>query len=120
MPACITSFIKKTFIDLDYRALINNPMKLTIVATRADKAEIAYFTKADIKQYDYSIPKTSCAIPFVCHPYKVNDIEYFDGALSDLLPVQKALNNNADKIVLILTKPLDIPRNSKKISKLPL
>lgn len=59
-------------------------MELTIVATRADTAEASYFTKADINQDDYSILKTSCAIPFVCHPYKVNDIEYFDSSVRSI------------------------------------
>lgn len=49
--------------------------------------------------------KASCAIPFVCKPYEVEGIPYYDGALGDPVPIQKALELGCDRIVLVLTKP---------------
>ncbi len=113
--------LKKTFIDLDYAygtlsssngeypldfpAVKNNPMEFYIVATDAKTGNVKYFDKNDISQDSYDPLKASCAIPFVCHPYSVNGIPYYDGALSDPVPVQKAFDLGCDKVIVLLTKP---------------
>ena len=51
------------------------------------------------------ICKASCSIPVVCKPYEIGGIPYFDGALSDPVPVEKAFEAGCDKVVLLLTLP---------------
>ena len=82
-----------------------------MVATEAETGEGHYFEKADVSQDHYDIMKASCAIPAVCHPYEVNGIPYFDGALTDPVPVKKAFELGCDKVVLLLTKPKDFVRD---------
>lgn len=95
---------------LDYPKFMANPMEFFAVATNAETGEAKYFSKADVRQDDYSILKASCAIPFVCHPYAVNGVPYYDGALGDAVPIEKAFTWGCDKVVLILTKPVDVLR----------
>lgn len=117
---------KKTFIDLDYAystlsnsdgeypldypAFARNPMEFYVVTTNARTGKVRYFDKSDVAQDDYDAMKASCAIPFVCGPYNVAGEAYFDGALSDPVPVKKAIELGCDKIVLLLTKPEDFIR----------
>lgn len=103
---------------LDYPALRDNPMEFLVVATDALTGEPKYFDKRNIKQDDYSVMKASSAIPFVCKPYEVQGRPYYDGALGDPVPVEKAIQLRCDRVVLILTKPEHILRNSKKDEKL--
>lgn len=98
---------------LDYQALQNNPMEIYIVATNAETGQVKYFDKTDISQDHYDVLKASCAIPFVCKPYEVNNILYFDGGLSDPVPLLKAFELGCEQVIVILTKPLDTVRNSK-------
>ena len=116
---------KKTFIDLDYvydtlshtggeypldyAAFTANPMDYWVVATDAETGEARYFSKEDIHRDSYDVLKASCAIPFVCHPYTVAGREYFDGGLSDPVPIRKAFSLGCDKVVLLLTWPVEIP-----------
>lgn len=95
---------------LDYRAMMDNPTEMLVVCTNALTGSAAYFPKEAIKQDQYDVFKASCAIPFVCHPYPVNGMPYFDGALSDPVPVEKAFQCGCDKVVIVLTRPLDPPR----------
>ena len=88
---------------LDYAALRDNPMAFYVVATEAETGQARYFDKSHIHQDDYSIMKASCAIPFVCKPYTVGGTAYYDGALSDPVPVEKAFQLGCDRVVLILT-----------------
>ena len=62
--------------------------------------------------------KASSAIPFVCKPYQVQGRLYFDGALGDPVPVEKAFRLGCDRVVVILTKPESVLRNSKKDERL--
>lgn len=103
---------------LNYPALRDNPMDFYVVATDAATGQAKYFDKGDIHQDNYDIFKASSAIPFVCKPYSVNGTEYFDGALSDAVPVKKAFELGCDRVVLILTKPESVVRNPKKDEKI--
>lgn len=78
---------------------------------------VKYFDKGDIKQDRYDILKASSAIPFVCQPYDVEGIPYFDGALGDPVPVQKAFDCGCEKTVVILTKPERELRTSNQDEK---
>ena len=90
---------------LDYRAIRENPMDMIVVATDARTGEPHYFTKEDISQDHYDIFKASSAIPSICQPYPVDGVPYFDGALGDPIPVEKAFSWGCDRVVVILTKP---------------
>ncbi len=103
---------------LDYPALRDNPMEFYVVATDALTGEARYFDKGDIQQDDYSVMKASSAIPFVCKPYEVQGLPYYDGALGDPVPVEKAFQLGCDRVVVILTKPERELRNPKKDEKL--
>lgn len=95
---------------LDYQAVVNNPAELVVVASNALTGEVKYFDKTDLKPDDYSIMKASSAIPFICHPYKVDGVPYYDGALGDPVPVEKAFQMGCDKVVVILSKPKELLR----------
>ena len=99
---------------LDYEAIMRNPAEMITVATQAETGEAKYFTKADIAQDRYDIFKASSAIPVVCMPHEVDGVLYYDGALSDPVPIVKAFQMGCDKVVLLLTLPQDQPRSPKK------
>ena len=129
--ASIGNFIRKrNFIDLDYAygtlsnsdgeypldyiAVKNNPMKFIVIATEATTGKPKYFTTDDMAQDNYDILKASSSIPFVGKPYPIKGSLYYDGALSDPIPLYKAFEEGCDKVVLILTKPRDTIRSPKK------
>lgn len=95
---------------LDYRAILQSPTELLVVACNAQTGEAKYFDKSDMGPDDFSILKASSAIPFVCHPYEVKGVPYYDGALGDPVPVEKAFQMGCDKVVVILSKPRDVLR----------
>lgn len=90
---------------LDYPALRDNPMEFLVVATDAQTGRAKYFDKTALRQDDYNILKASSSIPFACKPYIVQGRPYYDGALSDPVPVEKALQLGCDRVVVILTRP---------------
>lgn len=132
--ASIGNFVKKgSFIDLDYvystlsnsdgenpldyAALIKSPMELFVVSTNAINGEAMFFTKSDLYQDGYDVFKASCAIPFVCKPYWIKGVPYYDGAISDPVPIHKAMELGCEKIVVILTRPEDYKRRAEDDEK---
>lgn len=90
---------------LDYEAFMANPMEWYMAATNAKTGKPHYFGREDVKRDDYNILKASCAIPVVCPPQRIDGVPYYDGALGNPVPIQKAFDCGCDKVVLILTKP---------------
>lgn len=104
---------------LDYEKMASNPMEWYVAGTNAITGEAHYFDKNDIKPDDYSILKASSAIPVVCEPQYIDNVPYFDGALGNPVPVQKAFDDGCDRLVLVLTKPeslIQTPDNEKKLA----
>lgn len=99
---------------LDYPALMANPAKLFVVATEAETGQVHYFTKEHLHQDDYRIFMASSCVPGVNRPFELDGVKYFDGALSDPVPIEKAFREGCDRVVLILTKPVAIPRKAGK------
>ena len=124
---------KKSYVDMDYvygtlsnadgeyplnyPAFRDNPMEFFVVATDVETGQAKYFDKGDVRQDDYNIMKASSAIPFVCRPYVVQGKAYYDGALGDPVPVNKAFELGCDRVVVILTRPEHILRDSKQDEK---
>lgn len=99
---------------LDHRAIQNSPAELVMVACDARTGKARYFSKADLKPDDYSVLKASSAIPFVCSPCEIEGIPYYDGALGDPVPVEKAFEAGCERVVVILSKPKDTLRTPEK------
>ena len=102
---------------LDYQAFRDNSMEFYVVATDVETGQAKYFDKGDVRQDDYNIMKASSAIPVVCKPYSVQGRAYYDGALGDPVPVNKAFELGCDRVVVILTRPEHQLRNSKQDEK---
>ncbi|MCH4853629.1 patatin family protein [Bifidobacterium pseudolongum] len=99
---------------LDYEAFAADPAQFTVVACDARDGSTKYFTKDDMHYDDYDILKASSAVPVACQPYVIDGVPYFDGGIADPVPVQKAIDDGCDRIVLVLTRPKDVIREQHK------
>ncbi|MGN1084635.1 MAG: patatin family protein, partial [Lachnospiraceae bacterium] len=109
---------------LDYEKIAANKAEYYVVACNALTGETTYFTKENLSRDCYDILKASSTLPVVCKPYMVDGVPYYDGGLADPVPVKKAFADGCDKVVLILSRPVDfvrVPdkdiRVAKKISR---
>ena len=47
----------------------------------------------------------------MCKPVRINNRFYFDGGVSDAIPVKRAFEKGCDKVVVITSKPYDFVKN---------
>lgn len=92
---------------LDFDRVNENSAQFTVVATNAQSGKAEYFTKSDLGKNSYDIFKTSSCIPIVNKAYPLGANSYYDGGLSDPVPVRKAFEDGCDKVVVCLTRPAE-------------
>ncbi len=98
---------------LDYDRIVSFDGRFYIVATDAAKGEAVYFSKGDVPRNDYRVLNASSCLPVMCRPVAIDGVDYYDGGVADPVPLEKALDDGADKIVLILTRPPDFVMDGK-------
>ncbi len=102
---------------LDYSSLIKSKTDFTVVATDAETGKAAYFDKNnDMAEDDYKILMASSCLPVFCKPVDIKGRKYYDGGLSDPIPFEKAVESGCDKIIVILTKPVNAQLNQNRNS----
>ena len=111
-----SNFITKgSYVDLDrvyndpdrLQKALESDSSLTVVATNAFTGAPAYFSKRMLEKHGMEILKASSSLPPACPPHLVGNIPYLDGGIADLVPVRKALEQGAEKIVLLSTYPME-------------
>ena len=100
---------------LDYRHMMLNPTEFQIVATDANTGEPRYFHKEEMPKDDYRIIMASSALPGACLPIEIDGHYYYDGGVADSIPVQKALDDGCDKLVVIMSKTRDFVKKPEKL-----
>jgi predicted patatin/cPLA2 family phospholipase len=99
---------------LDFSAVNLNPAEFKVVATNAVTGKPYYFDKTDLHQDDYGAIKASSCVPAANRPYEVNGIPFYDGGISDPIPLEKCFEAGCDKVVIVLTRPRDYVRKRAK------
>ena len=95
---------------LDFPALMKNPAEYEVVVTNALTGKPEYYGREMMQQDDYRLIMASSAIPVACHPVELNGTPYFDGGLTDAIPVRHAMERGCEKLVVLLTKNRDYVR----------
>lgn len=103
---------------LDYETFKKSDKTFYVVATDAETGEAKYFEKNDFKYDDFVPVKCSSCVPAVNKPYPCEGRYYYDGGLSDPIPVKKAFSDGCDKLVVVLTRPKNYYRNPAKDIKI--
>ncbi len=74
------------------------------VVTDAQTGEVHYFGKEDIDE-TFNVYCATCALPVAFPPAVIDGREYYDGGLSNPIPIDKMLADGNEKNLLVLTRP---------------
>ena len=86
-----------------------SPVKFyaTITNMRTGKAEYMHITDT-WKQMD--VIRASASLPIISRPVEWEGEKYLDGGLADNIPLMKCLELGCDKVIVVLTRPIDYVR----------
>lgn len=91
-------------MPLDYETYESSGTRLCAVTTNAKTAGPEYFYPKDLREYGCPILKASCALPIATKGVNINGEMFFDGGISDSIPLEKAFDDGCKKAVVILTQ----------------
>ena len=90
-----------------YEGIIN------FVATNTKTGKPKYFSVDDMYQDNYKVLCASSCIPVINKPIEIDGEYYYDGGLSDPIPVNRAFELGCEKVVVVLTRHIDCLKNGK-------
>ncbi|MCI6882292.1 MAG: patatin family protein, partial [Lactobacillus johnsonii] len=90
----------------DTAAFQKNPMDFWCVATDINNGEAVYHKLISGKEADLQWIRASSSIPVFARPVEIGSRKYWDGGISDSIPIKFFEKIGYDKNVVILTQPL--------------
>ncbi|MFO7815158.1 MAG: patatin family protein [Halanaerobiales bacterium] len=93
-------------VPFDYDTFGNSPITFKVVTTNCRTVQTEYFDKEDFdpRFFGENILRASSSIPVLTKPVKINGECYFDGGITDSIPLEKAIKDGYENNVVILTK----------------
>lgn len=96
IPNTLIPFNKQTFNS--YRG------KLVVGVTNAQSGTPEYMNGLDNDEH-WTMLRATCALPLFFPAIEINGNKYYDGGLSDPIPIRKAIADGNDKHLIVLTQP---------------
>jgi predicted patatin/cPLA2 family phospholipase len=90
---------------INYDVLCACPEELRVVLTNAATGRAEYLGNEAFVRRECRVLMASCALPVYCRPVELGGQSYFDGGVSDSLPVERALSEGCQRVVAILNRP---------------
>ena len=104
-------------IPYDYDAYFSNPDRFVMVTTNCLTGKAEYLEEKTSSARVMDIVRASSSLPFVSPITYVDGIPMLDGGIVDSIPIEFAINQGYEKLVVILTRNKGY---RKKIGQMPL
>lgn len=89
----------------DFETFKNSNINFYVVITNMNSGKAEYKKLDDLKKIDQmETLRASGSMPYVSKPVIINNDKYLDGAIADSIPIDKILEMDLDKIIVILTR----------------
>ena len=90
----------------DFETFKNSNINFYVAITNMNSGKAEYKKLDDLKKIDQmETLRASGSMPYVSKPVIINNDKYLDGAIADSIPIDKILEMDLDKIIVILTRP---------------
>jgi len=97
--------IPNKLVPFDEHSFYSNSSEFDVVTTSLATGERKVFTRNDFKSISLNTALVaSSSIPLIARPMLIDHKLYFDGGVSDSIPVKYALSKHP-KVVVVLTRP---------------
>ncbi len=91
-------------IPYDYDAYFSNPDRFVMVTTNCLTGKAEYLEEKKSSERVMDIVRASSSLPFVSPVTYVDGIPMLDGGIADSIPVEYAMSQGYEKLVVVLTR----------------
>lgn len=85
--------------------------------TNAESGQIEYKNAMEMDD-KFTMLRATCALPMFFPAIELDGQKYYDGGLTDPIPVKKALQDGCDKVIVVLTQPRGFIKRYGKYDKM--
>ncbi|MCI8857898.1 MAG: patatin family protein [Clostridiaceae bacterium] len=96
--------VPQRYFPFDWRTYHAYKGRILIGVTNARTGQAEYLDGMQLDR-KCTMLRATCAIPFYFPPIRIGDELYYDGGLSDSIPIRKSLQDGNRKNLIILTQP---------------
>lgn len=116
-------FLFETLIDevdpFDYDTFINSKTMFKAVATDASTGQAVYFSKEQFKEkgkeFFVQVLKASSSLPLISPPVEIEGKLYYDGGVSDSIPIDQSIRDGNVLNVVVLTRNEGYRKKEQKL-----
>lgn len=109
IPDKLIPFDKDTFFSYKGTCLVG--------VTNASTGEAEYKNAMEMDD-KYTMLRATCALPMFFPAIEMDGEKYYDGGITDPIPVRKALADGCDKLLVVLTQPRGFIKRLGKYDKM--
>lgn len=95
--------ISENQVPFDAETFNNNKCEFIVGATNCNTGKTEYFAKTTWNDIE-NIVQASSSMPLVSNMVDINGVKYLDGAIECNIPIKWAIDNNYEKIIVVLTR----------------
>ena len=112
--------ISKEKYPFDFETFKNSNQKFISVVTNCEEGKTEYVEKQDCKDDIFKVVQASSSMPLCSKMVKIGNNHYLDGAVTMPIPVDYALKNKYNNIIVVLTRDRNYrkPEISKRMKSL--
>lgn len=112
--------ISKEKYPFDFETFKNSNQKFISVVTNCEEGKTEYVEKQDCKDDIFKVVQASSSMPLCSKMVKIGSNHYLDGAVTMPIPIDYALKNKYNNIVVVLTRDRNYrkPEISKRMKSL--
>lgn len=101
-------------IPYDYPAYFSNPDRFVMVTTNCITGKAEYLEDKESQARVMDIVRASSSLPYVTKITMVDGVPMLDGGIADSIPVEYAMSQGYDRLVVVLTRNKGYRKNLKK------
>ena len=98
----------------DFETFDTSPIDFYAVVTNVETGKPEYMHITDARK-DLEKLRASGSMPFVSRLVDIDGSKYLDGAISDPIPLQKAIDEGFEKIIVVLTRAEQEPKKKEHL-----
>ncbi|MCF6465339.1 patatin-like phospholipase family protein [Clostridium sp. Cult2] len=106
-------------IPFDYETFFDSPTIFKVCVTDVETGCPKYFEKSQSKAYGKEfmnkILRASSSLPIISPPVEINGKLYFDGGITDSIPIEKSIEDGNPYNVVVLTRNRDYIKKEQKL-----
>ena len=98
----------------DYEAFFSSPIAFYAGATDVKTGKPHFFGKEDMEN-NLAALRASCSMPVLSPIVEIGDGLYLDGGIAAPIPIDKALADGCERLVVVLTRPMGYRKKAQRM-----